>query len=130
MFQDYDQLSLSTHPFLEKNVEFLNECMDDLASESQKAAYHVRSVARQQAQQAQWVQKRRAENAARRAAGQEMLPEEEAGNPLFRPLAEPSKLDGFLLLNQVSNYAAQVETFGLKAAQRLHVAEALAEAMR
>ena len=122
---DYDQLGLSTNPFLEKNLEFLNECMDDLASEGQKVAYHARAVARQQSQQAAWVQKRRAENAQRRAAGQEALPEEEPGNPLFKPLPEPSRLDGFLIVNQVANYCAQVDQFGTKSVQKLYLAECL-----
>jgi len=124
---DFDQLGLSMAPFLEKNLEFLNECMDDLASESQKVAYHVRSVARQQAQQAAWITKRRAENANRRASGQEPLPEEEPGNPLFKPLPEPSRLDGFLIVNQVSNYCTQIEQYGAKSLQKLYTAEGLAE---
>ena len=122
---DFDQLGLSTNPFLEKNLEFLNECMDDLSSEAQKAAYHSRALARQQAQQAAWVQKRRAENASRRASGQEPLPEEEPGNPLFKPLPEPSRLDSFLIVNQVANYCAQIDHFGTKSVQKLFLAEGL-----
>jgi translation initiation factor 3 subunit H len=124
---DFDQLGLSTNPFLEKNLEFLNECMDDLGSESQKVAYHSRAVARQQAQQAAWVQKRRAENATRRSSGQEPLPEEEPGNPLFKPLPEPSRLDGFLIVNQVANYCAQIDQFGTKSVQKLFLMEGLAD---
>ena len=125
---DFDQLGLSTNPFLEKNLEFLNECMDDLAAEGQKVAYHSRAVARQQSQQAAWVQKRRAENAQRRAQGQEVLPEEEPGNPLFKPLPEPSRLDGFLIVNQVANYCAQVDQFGTKSVQKLYLAACLQSA--
>ena len=33
---DLDRLSMSTNPFLEKSLEFLSECMDDLAAEQQK----------------------------------------------------------------------------------------------
>jgi translation initiation factor 3 subunit H len=124
---DFDLLDLSTNPFLEKNLEFLNECMDDLASESQKVAYHSRAVARQQAQQAAWVQKRRAENAQRRAAGQEPLPEDEPGNALFKPLPEPSRLDAYLIVNQVANYCSQIDTFGQKAVKKLYVMDALSQ---
>jgi translation initiation factor 3 subunit H len=109
-----DQLDLSFNPFLETNLEFLNACMDDLSAESQKGVYHARAVARQQAQQAQWVQKRRAENSQRRASGQELLPEEEPGNPVFKPLPEPSKLDAYLIINQMNNYCAQIEQHGGK----------------
>ena len=33
---DFDRLVLSTNPFMEKNLEFLIECMDDLSMEQQK----------------------------------------------------------------------------------------------
>lgn len=33
---DYDRLNLSTTPFMERNVEFLIECMEDLSSEQNK----------------------------------------------------------------------------------------------
>ncbi|KAF9597278.1 hypothetical protein IFM89_016419 [Coptis chinensis] len=33
---DYDRLQLSTNPFMERNVEFLIKCMDDLSMEQQK----------------------------------------------------------------------------------------------
>lgn len=112
-------------PPQEKNLEFLNECMDDLAAEGHKASGHARAVVRQQQQQAQWVQKRRSENAARRAAGQEVLPEEEPGNPLFRPLPEPSRLDGCLILNQVNQYAGQVDAFAARALTKLRTLQAL-----
>ena len=43
--------------------------------------------------------KRKQENAARRAQGEDALPEEEPG--LFKPLPEPAQLDSVLLANQV-----------------------------
>eukprot|EP00897_Mesotaenium_endlicherianum_P010482 jgi/Mesen1/9462/ME000627S08836 len=108
---DYDRLVLSTNPFLEKNLEFLIECMDDLGMENQKFHHYYRQVSRQQAQQAAWLQKRRAENAARRSAGEEPLPEEEPSNPIFKPLPEPARLDTYLITNQVSNYCQQINSF-------------------
>jgi translation initiation factor 3 subunit H len=50
----------------------------------------------------------RAENAARKAAGEEPLPEDDASNPAFKPIPEPSRLDGFLITNQISNYCGQI----------------------
>ena len=122
---DFDQLGMSFNPLLETNLEFLNECMDDLASEQQKTVYHARAVARQQQQQAAWVQKRRAENAQRRAAGQELLPDEEPGNAIFKPLAEPSRLDSFLIVNQMANYCAQIEGHSTKSLTKLYLASSL-----
>ena len=98
---DYDTLSLSAAPFLEKNLEFLIDCMDDLQGESLKVQLFHRMLSRQQQSQAAWLQKRRAENAARRASGQEPLPEEDASSPAFRPVQEPARLDSYLIVNQV-----------------------------
>lgn len=124
---DVDRLSLSTNPFLEKNLEFLIECMDDLAMEQQKFQYHTRNVARQQAQQLTWQQKRRAENAARRAAGEEPLPEEDPSNPIFKPLPEPSRLDSYLITNQISNYCSQINSFAGSNVGKMYLMDAFHE---
>lgn len=40
MFQcDFDRLKLSTAPFMERNLEFLIGCMDDLSSEQNKVLF-------------------------------------------------------------------------------------------
>ncbi len=54
---------------------------------------------------------RRAENAARRLSGEEPLPEEDPNNPIFKPLLEPSRLDSYLITNQVANYCGQVNGY-------------------
>ena len=61
-------------------------------------SFYHRNLARQQQQVAQWLQKRRQENAQRRLAGEEALPEEDP--VLFKPPPEPSPLDGFLIVSQ------------------------------
>ncbi|CAA2957492.1 eukaryotic translation initiation factor 3 subunit H [Olea europaea subsp. europaea] len=104
----YDRLQLSTNPFLERNMEFLIECMDDLSMEQQKFQFYYRNLSRQQAQQQAWLQKRRTENMSRKAAGEEPLPEEDPSNPVFKPIPEPSRLDSFLITNQISNYCNQI----------------------
>eukprot|EP00218_Dolichomastix_sp_CCMP3274_P013735 CAMPEP_0170143702 /NCGR_PEP_ID=MMETSP0033_2-20121228/12600_1 /TAXON_ID=195969 /ORGANISM="Dolichomastix tenuilepis, Strain CCMP3274" /LENGTH=337 /DNA_ID=CAMNT_0010380169 /DNA_START=10 /DNA_END=1023 /DNA_ORIENTATION=+ len=122
---DYDRVGLSADGLLEKNMEFLTECMDDLQMEQQRLAFHQRNLARQQVQQAQWIQKRRAENLTRRSAGQEPLPEEEPGNPLFKSLPEPSRLDTFLICNQVNNYCSQINQFSTQALTRLYLMDGI-----
>ncbi|KAI3742380.1 hypothetical protein L1987_60060 [Smallanthus sonchifolius] len=54
---DYDRLQLSTNPFMERNMEFLIDCMDDLSMEQQKFQFYYRNLSRQQQQT--WLQKRR-----------------------------------------------------------------------
>ncbi|CAN7098136.1 unnamed protein product [Brassica rapa subsp. narinosa] len=108
---DYDRLHSSTTPFLENNMEFLIKCMDDLSMEQQKFQYYYRNLSRQQAQQQAWLQKRRTENMARRSAGEEPLPEEDPSNPIFKPIPEPSRLESFLITNQVSNFCGQINGY-------------------
>jgi translation initiation factor 3 subunit H len=124
---DYDRLQLSTSSLMERNMEFLIECMDDLSVEQQKLQFHYRSLSRQQAQQQAWLQKRRAENATRRAAGEEPLPEEDPANPIFKPLPEPSRLESFLITNQISNYCSQINGVAGQSFNRLYLMKALHE---
>ena len=88
-------------------------------------AYH-KAVVRQNMQQAQWLQKRRQENLARRAAGEEALPEEDAA--LFKPLPEPSMLESHLLSAQIASYCEQVTAASGQALQKLYAMEALNKA--
>ncbi|KMZ60842.1 Eukaryotic translation initiation factor 3 subunit [Zostera marina] len=122
---DFDRLELSTKPFVERNMEFLIDCMDDLTMEQQKFQYHYRNVARQQTQQQAWLQKRRTENMSRKASGEEPLPEEDPLNPIFKPLPEPSRLDSFLITNQVSNFCNQINGVAGQSLCRLYVTKAL-----
>lgn len=74
-------------------------CIPAAQAEAGKVSFYHRAAARQQQLQAAWLAKRRQENAARRAQGEDPLPEEEPG--LFKPLPEPSQLDNVLIANQI-----------------------------
>lgn len=50
---------------------------------------------------------------ARKAAGEEALPEEDPSNPIFKPIPEPSRLESFLITNQVSNFCGQINGYVL-----------------
>ncbi|XP_072071400.1 eukaryotic translation initiation factor 3 subunit H-like isoform X2 [Arachis hypogaea] len=124
---DYDRLQLSTSSLMERNMEFLIECMDDLSLEQQKFQFYYRSLSRQQAQQQAWLQKRRVENMSRKAAGEDPLPEEDPSNPIFKPLPEPSRLESFLITNQISNYCNQINGVSGQSFNRLYLMKALHE---
>uniref|UniRef100_A0A5B6Z2S2 Eukaryotic translation initiation factor 3 subunit H n=1 Tax=Davidia involucrata TaxID=16924 RepID=A0A5B6Z2S2_DAVIN len=108
-------------------ISALIECMDDLSMEQQKFQFYYRNLSRQQAQQQAWLQKRRAENMARKAAGEEPLPEEDPSNPVFKPIPEPSRLDSFLITNQIANYCNQINGVAGQSFSRLHLMKALHE---
>jgi translation initiation factor 3 subunit H len=115
---DLDRLALGTNPALEKNMEFLNDCLDDLVGEQNKLSMYHNQVRRYQQQLAQWRLARRAENQARRAAGEEPLPEEPPEGEFKKP-AEPSQLDNMLLSNQMSVYAHHIASAAAQGVAKL-----------
>lgn len=123
--QDVDRLSLSTYPFLEKNMEFLVDCMEDLHREAVRQSWYQKEVQRRQVQQAWFIQRRRRENESRRAQGLEPLPEDDPANPIFNLPAEPSRLDELLVTNQVNSYCTQADRFARLSLEKLSVLEAL-----
>ncbi len=75
----------------------------------------------------QWLQKRRLENAGRRAAGEDPLPEEDLQQ--FRPIPEPSQLDSFLLSSQIGLYCDQLTTYASTGLEKLHLMDGLQQAL-
>lgn len=63
------RLGLGVAPLLEKNLEFLNDCLDDIMVEQGKLSMYQNQLRRQQQAIAQFKVQRRQENLARRAAG-------------------------------------------------------------
>ncbi|XP_024378110.1 eukaryotic translation initiation factor 3 subunit H isoform X2 [Physcomitrium patens] len=123
-----------THIFEEIPVKISNSALvSSLMTELEPEApatqfqYYYRNLSRQQAQQQAWLQKRRTENAARRASGEEPLPEEEPNNPVFKILPEPSRLDSYLITNQISNYCSQVNGFAGQSLSKLYLMDAFHE---
>jgi len=118
---DFERLNLSTNPFLERNLEFLIDAMDDLGAEQSKFRFFQNNQQRQQAQQAAWLQKRRAENAARKKNGEIPLPEEDPSNPIFKTIVEPSRLESLLLTNQISSFCKQMNQFSGSSFAKLYL---------
>jgi len=121
------RLDLSTVPFLEKNMEMLLECVDDLNKEQSQYAYHQRNASRQQQQ---LLQKMRMENAQREANGEPVLTEKDmARNPqyaaLFKTSQLPSRLDNLLITNQIESYCQSINKFAGKSFSKLYVANTL-----
>eukprot|EP01119_Soliformovum_irregulare_P019797 TRINITY_DN633_c0_g1_i1.p1 TRINITY_DN633_c0_g1~~TRINITY_DN633_c0_g1_i1.p1 ORF type:complete len:336 (-),score=88.44 TRINITY_DN633_c0_g1_i1:118-1125(-) len=112
---DLSVLNLASNPFLERSLDFLNDGLDDLAQEQNKFQYYQRSLARQQTQQAGWLAKRRNENAARKAQDEPLLPETDPTNPIFKSLAEPSRLDSLLTTAQINGYCEQIHSYATTA---------------
>lgn len=122
---DFDRLQLSSNPFMELNLDLMSVCLDNLAGQQQTLQFYYRNLSRQQAQQQSWLHNRRAENAARKAAGEEPLPEEDPSLAIFKPIPEPSRLDSFLYTNQIANYCNEINGVAGQSFSRLHLLKAL-----
>jgi translation initiation factor 3 subunit H len=110
LFPNLDSLDLSIDPFLEKTCDLLLESIENHHTELNNHSYYQRSLGREQAKITAWQQKRKAENAARAAAKQPLLPEDE-WQRLFKLPQEPSRLETLLNSRQVEQYARQVDGF-------------------
>jgi translation initiation factor 3 subunit H len=103
--------SLTTNPFLEKNLECLIESIDDLSQESSRFQYHQRALSRHTATQNGLLAKRKAENEQRRRQGLPPVSEDDLSTSMQKPPPEPSRLDSLLFNTQISNYCQQINQF-------------------
>lgn len=109
-YPSLDSLDLSIDPFLEKTCDFLLEGIENHYTDLNNHQYYQRQLAREQQKITAWQTKRKAENAARVAAKQTPLPEDE-WQKLFKLPQEPSRLEGMLNARQVEQYSRQVDGF-------------------
>eukprot|EP00879_Flechtneria_rotunda_P006685 GHRR01007025.1.p1 GENE.GHRR01007025.1~~GHRR01007025.1.p1 ORF type:complete len:333 (+),score=130.07 GHRR01007025.1:296-1294(+) len=123
---DLERLNLANAGYMSKTMNNLIECLDDLLAEQQKVSMYHRNIARQQQQMAAWLQKRKQENIARRAAGEEALPEEDPN--LFKPIPEPSALDQYLVANQIAAYCDTLGAAAEKGMSKLYLVQGLQKA--
>lgn len=105
-----EPLDLSIDPPLEKTADLLLESVEQHYTDLNNFQFYQRQLGREQAKITQWQAKRKAENAARVAAKQAPLPEDE-WSKLFKLPQEPSRLEGLLNARQVDLYAKQVDGF-------------------
>jgi translation initiation factor 3 subunit H len=129
---NYDSLELQYSQFLEKNLEVLIDCVNDLQSEQNKYQNWLRQVARLQQLQQQFLQKRKLENAQRKLNNEPLLPETlkelEVEEPqLFKIPTEPSLLETLLIANQINNHCEQMIEFGGQAITKLYLFSSLRE---
>jgi len=118
LIDQFESLDLGADDFMEKNLEILLSSLAELQIRQNLHQTWQRSVARAEQAQQQFIQKRKAENAARQAKGQELLPEGlkemKIENPqLFKKLPEPWKagLEALLISNRISAQCHQVKQF-------------------
>ncbi len=109
-YPSVEALDLSIDPFLEKTCDLMLESIESHYTDLNNHQYYQRQLAREQQKITQWKTKRKAENAARVAAKQTPLPEDE-WQRLFKLPQEPSRLEGMLNARQVEQDSRQVDGF-------------------
>lgn len=109
-YPSLDSLDLSIDPFLEKTCDQLLDSIESHYTDLNNHQYYQRQLAREQQKISAWQAKRKAENAARVAAKQPPLAEDE-WQRLFKLPQEPSRLEGMLNARQVEQYSKQVDGF-------------------
>ncbi len=111
---------------MDKHLAILSQCIDEFAAEQGKFQYYQRQVARQKQAQQSYIQKRATDNEIRSMTGKEPLPEEDLSkNPLFKPIPKPSRLETYLVSNQIAHYCEQVQGASTAALNKLYMVEAL-----
>jgi len=123
---DFSRLELHTNPFLEKQMQLLIECIDDLQQETSKLQQFERNLQRQKQAQQQHLLKRKTDQQARLLKGEEPLPEEDLStNPLFKMLPQPSRLESLLIANQMQAYCQQINQFSGQSFAKLFLMQSL-----
>ncbi|KAL6072244.1 Eukaryotic translation initiation factor 3 subunit H [Balamuthia mandrillaris] len=107
---EFDCLGLSTHPYLEKNLEFLIDCVDVLANEQKQAQFYQSALHRQR----QIIHKRKMQGER-----------EEDIMATLKPLQQPNRLESLLITNQVNNYCKQINQFSGQSFSKLFMLQGL-----
>jgi len=102
----FSVFDLSHNNFFSRNLEFMIEALDDLASEQNKLQQYQKSVQRQQ-----YIQKKKAEK--KDGDG------EDDTTSTFKTPQEPNRLDSVLLTNQITKYCQQVNMFAGQSSAKL-----------
>ena len=105
-----DALDVSIDPYLEKTCDLLLESVESHYTDLNNFQFYQRQLGREQTKINAWKAKRAAENAARAASKQLLLPEDEFER-LFKLPQEPNRLEGMLNAGQVGVYSKQADGF-------------------
>ena len=120
----YNFLDLATSNVLEKNIRSLIENVDELSLESTKFLNYHKQLQKQNHAKQLYLQKREAENSARRARGEAPLPEEDI-NKIYKPIPPISRLETLLISSQCKNYTQQINEFTSQSFSTMFIAEAV-----
>eukprot|EP00622_Pseudochattonella_farcimen_P000562 FR735085.1.p1 GENE.FR735085.1~~FR735085.1.p1 ORF type:complete len:258 (+),score=59.49 FR735085.1:65-775(+) len=116
---DFERLDLSTNPYLEKNLEYLCDWVDDLATEQYKFQQYARNTSRQK-----W--KRKQENEERRQKGEEPV-DDDGIDAEWKKANQLPRMDSLLISDQINQYCSQMHHFAGPSFPNLFLAGSLAK---
>lgn len=125
---EFDRLSLNGEADMMKSLKALSGCIDDYCGEQSKFQFIQRQIARQKQQQTTYQNKKQQENESRKKMGQDEVIEDLSKNPLFKPIVQPSRLETFIISNQIANYCDQLGAEGSLEFNKIYTAQGLAKA--
>ncbi|RKP26897.1 eukaryotic translation initiation factor 3 subunit H-like protein [Syncephalis pseudoplumigaleata] len=120
---DLSRLELADSSRIERAIESLTEGIEDWHHDQGQWLYWLRGAQRDTQRIQQAMQKRKAENKERAAAGMPLLPDEPDDLP--RVLPEPSRLDQMLTAHQMLTYSKQMENISGTNITRLYTTKAV-----
>jgi translation initiation factor 3 subunit H len=118
---DSERLALTKDSVLESHLEILMEGLDDYTEELRSLHNYNRNFAKQKQLQQTWIQKRKDENASRKESGLDILPETDASLNIFKPLAQPSRLESLLIANQIEQFSDHVQKHATESMHKLNL---------
>ncbi|XP_039270913.2 eukaryotic translation initiation factor 3 subunit H-like [Styela clava] len=116
-------LNLAHNTSLERQLKLTMQAVDELTQESVKFVQYQRAVGKQQYNKNTHIQRRNAENIQRKKNDQDPLPEEDLSK-LFKPVAQPPRIDATLAAGQVKAFCGNVNTFTTQSLGRIFMAQA------
>lgn len=102
-----NRLKITDSSNYESALQYLSYDLDELAKDQNKYALFLRNFSRAKALQADALRRKRLENLARVARGEEKIPEQEILANLLSN--EPSRLESKLLIHEIEEYSKTLE---------------------
>eukprot|EP00842_Homolaphlyctis_polyrhiza_P006721 jgi/Hompol1/704/HPOL_000443-RA len=130
LLPNLDNLELSSETYLEKHLEYLAETIEEHGQEQWRWHGWQRSFQKEQQKAQQQVALMTAENAAALAAGAPPVHTEEdlkAVPPSLTKVInnEPSRLETFIIANQIDTYCQQINQFAGPALSKMFIAKSI-----
>jgi len=115
----YDSLSFSSESLMERTLQELVDRVDALTAEHGKFTNYEKQLSRQKTQQEQFLQKR---NEVREGEEEDL-----SQNPLFRPIDEPSHLEGMIASRMIQDQCAALHGLAGQGLSRVFMVHGLAK---